>query len=215
MKKILFVTMLAAIVLSANSCRTLNSAALNPKMKNEKLLPPLTPVLDMESFGFIFGITQTYVSSPGFTTMTMTAYSNPVLNDINVIFRRDVSENICAGLLGNKGTIRCRAIVGVQEAGGIGWLVASGLTFFIPNLLGMPIWNIESELQVEAAIFDVNNILIGQYISDSHCQKTYAAAYWGYFQPDRKNVRDIFTTCMEDIKRRIANDYDRLNDALK
>ena len=228
-----FLILVAMISFGFNSCKTLDMATLSPKVKNENLLPPLNSVLDVESFGSVFGLTKTigygsfggasknigrgYAIGYGTTSMKSTTYSNPILNDIEVIFNRDV-ENIC-NLLGTpKGSMKCRVIVGEEKIyGGAGWAVLSGFTLCIPNLFGMPIASPKGNLQIEVTIFDNNNSVVGKYTSDFHKQKTYVALYWGYSYNNsmKRNARLIFIGCMEDIKRQIAKDYDRLVKALQ
>jgi len=224
---------LVVVAFGFNSCKTLDMSTLSPKMKNENLLPPLNPVLDVESFGSVFGLTKTtghgsvsgasanigggYAIGMGSISMKSTTYSNPVLNDIDVLFNRDV-ENIC-NLSGTpKGSIKCRLIVGEEKmSGGIGWGLLSSVTLCIPNLLGMPIRSPKCNLQIEVTVFDNNDSVVGRYTSNFRKQKTYIALYWGYSYNDsmRRNARLIFTDCMEDIKRQIGKDYTRLMDALK
>ncbi len=222
MKKILIFAAIAAFALGATGCATLNNAELSPKMKNARLLPTLKPVMDETSFGSALGLTETVgggsVGAGGTVFIGATTYANPALNDIDIIFRRDVGENICAGLLGKaKGTIRCRAVLGGSKAGGYGWMVASCLTLAVPTFVGMPIGNRKGELQVEVTVYDADDNLVGQYTSEIHNSVEYIAFYWGYLLENakRKTARDNFTACMEDIKRQIAADYDRLNAALQ
>ena len=136
--------------------------------------------------------------------------------DFNIIFQREVEENICVSdTYGQKkGTIICTLI----DARGVNkgwWLVPSCCLLFIPNILGFPLGAFETEMQIEVFIFDVNNNLAGKYRSDIHKQKTYAAAYWGYNEPETRNNLLVFSKCMDDIKHQITNDYHRLNTVLQ
>ena len=215
LRKTCFALLAAGVIFSANSCKSLDYATLSPKMKNDKLLPPLTPTLDVASLGSVFPITQSVGSGyVGYGTVSVytSTHTNPVMNDLDVIFQRDISTNICDGLTGTaKGSINCRAVVG-KERRPRTWLVISGLTLCIPNLFGMPFGSSTAELQIEVTIFDGNNNIAGRYTSDIHKQKSYMAMYWGYSESDvyRKNARFVFTACMEDIKQQISRDYDRL-----
>ena len=227
-----FIILLAFILftITVNSCKSLYLSTLEPRGRNEKLLPPLTPILDDRSFASIFGEGRTSGTGGGVsyrspylgnisTTVggwSAITYPNPRINEINVIFQRDL-ENICEIYGTSKGNIKCSAIVGRNKEGGIGLALLSGFLLCVPNLFGMPIGAWKSELQIEISIYDVSNNLVGRYTSDFHKQKTYSALYWGYKYGDAeaKNVRAIFTECMADIKRQIQKDYQRLSDALK
>ena len=67
-------------------------------MKNERLLSSLTPEFDVMSFGTIFPLTQirgsAYVEYYGYGTISASTSANPALNDLSIIFDRDVSNNI-------------------------------------------------------------------------------------------------------------------------
>ena len=219
-QKLFFVIGIAVFVLIFYSCKSLSPETLRPKTKNEKLLPPLTSVFDYESFYSVFPITISSgtVDTGAYGTGAFTAatYKNPILEDFKIIFQRDVNGNICVFDLDEtrNGTIKCSLI----EANGkqkYWWLIPSSLTFFIPNLLGMPLGSVEQELQIEVSIYDRNNNRIGRYTSDLHKDKSFSAMYYGYKSPSSKTNRLIFTKCMEDIKRQIEKDYNRLNEALK
>jgi len=225
LRMIYFAIAVLSLIVSANSCKTLSHETLSPKMKNERLLPPLTPEFDVMSFGTIFPLTQTtgsvYVGYYGSGNINASTSANPALNDLSIIFDRDVGNNICESIMGvTKGTIKCRAITGKHKMS-LGWILASVCTAFIPNFFGMPLSFYDTELQIEVSILDKSNNIIGRYTSDMYKEKTYAAMYWGYppggFSPiaQQRNARSTFTACMTDIKRQIAKDYDRLMEALK
>ena len=233
MKRFFVIIGIISLVIVVNGCKSLSLSTLEPKMKNKYLLPSLSPILDVESFGSVFGLIKTtgygsvggvsktmgrgYGIGYGSISMKSTTYSNPILNDIDVIFNRDV-ENICHLSGTPKGSIKCRLIVGKEKIyGGAGWAVLSGFTLCIPNLFGMPIMSPKCNLQIEVTIFDNNNSVVGRYTSDFRKQKTYVALYWGYSYNNsmKRNARLIFTGCMEDIKRQIEKDYTRLIEALK
>jgi hypothetical protein len=217
------------IAMTINSCKPLYLATLEPKTKNERLLPSLNPILDEKSFASIFGESRSsgtgrgvgyrnsYMGNWSTTTgrWNVTTYPNPRINEINVIFQRDMA-NICELYGDTQGSIKCSAVVGNNKLNqGVG--VPSALLLCIPNLFGAPLFCWKTQLQIEVSVYDNNNKLIGRYISDFYKQKTYVALYWGYSlgNSEPKSVRAVFTECMEDIKNQIAKDYDNLNAALK
>jgi len=218
--------------LCLSGCKSLNPTLLNPQMNNERLLPPLTPVFNEESFGTViplfissgdskmfglgFGSSSTEVAIIQSFSKTIT-YRNPVINDLKTIFERDVERNITASSNGQQnGTIKCRLIDG-KHSEGLGWCIFSSVTLGLFNLLGMPVSSNKYNLQIEVAIFDNNNNLVGRYTSDFHNQKSYMALYWGYSESNapRNSARIAFTKAMEDIKQQIEKDFDRLNRALR
>ena len=219
MKQLSFVVGVVVLMLNISGCRTLGPETLIPKVKNEKLLPSLTPVFDYESFYTVFPMSTMVgvVSSGG--VMSGSTSKNPVLEGFNTIFQRDVRGNVCKfdpNELDEKtnGKMRCSLV----EASGkvrIWWAIPSGLTIFVANLFGMPLMSESHKLQIEVNIYDRNDKRVGRYTSDLHKDKAYTALYYGYNNPTQKCNRLIFTQCMEDIKQQIAKDYDRLNEALK
>jgi len=209
-----------ALILGVYSCRSTDISLLHPKTKIETLLPALIPTFDFESFGKRFPHFLTIGSdsppSIAYGSFTVLTKNNSHVADFNIIFQRDVEENICVyDTYGQKkGTIMCSLIDARQVDKGW-WLIPSSCLFFIPNLLGMPLGASESEMQIEVTIFDDQHHLVGKYRSDVHKKKTYVAAYWGYSEPETRNYLIVFTKCMDEIKRQIANDYHRLSTALQ
>jgi hypothetical protein len=217
-RKILFIVTIGVLMFGVNSCKSLDSSTLHPKMKSEKLLPPLTPVLDVESFASRFPLAVTYGAGDGVSAVSGTR-SNPHIADFNLIFQRDVEKNISEfDLMGEekKGTIKCSFIDASGKYKGVVWNVISWFTLGIPYLFGMPANVREDEMQIEVSIFDIENRLVGRYRSDVHKNTSYNAMYWGYKEAvlPHINYRLIFTKCMEDIKRQIEKDYSKLYDAL-
>jgi len=216
-RKLLFVVGVATFIFSLNCCRMLTSASLHPQMKNEKLLPPLTPEFIDESFYFRFPVDVTN-KVQGAKGLVETTQKNPDISNFKLIFQRDVEKNICAVNLLDvpNGRIECRLIDAYGKVKII-WLLPSMLSAFTLNLLGMPAHGRYDEMQLEVTIFDTENKLVGKYTSDARKRKSFMALYWGWgleAMTDR-NKRVIFTECMEDIKRQIENDYQRLSAALK
>jgi len=207
--------MIALVFFVGSSCKSLDNTTLNPKMKNEKLLPSLKPVFDEDSFSVMYG---TYVRSN-----YMVRYS-PSLDDIKKIYERDL-PNICDFSGRAKGTIKCKAIDGKEEdrfwgntsSAGCFFMFVTVGTLGISPLFGIPIQDTNSELQIEITIIDSNNYVVGRYKSDMHKQRTWQALYWGYNMDNafRRNARLVFIACMEDIKRQINEDYYRLVKALQ
>jgi hypothetical protein len=231
---------LSTITAMVMGCATLPPSTLMPQGKNERLLPPLTPVIDMQSFGSVFGIATTEGTSSGMMYGGMmnggllggtigvnnsTTYSSVVLNDINTIFGRDI-ENISVPIYSEKpkGTIIARLVSGEITPMDWSYFILSTFTCYVINLFGVPIGSTTTSLQIEVTILNDKSEVVGKYVSNYHEQESYYAMYWGYsfagaaYNPNidakKRNARLVFAECMKDIKSQIANDYDRLNAAL-
>jgi hypothetical protein len=174
--------------------------------------------IDIMSFESAFGATVTtggvYSIGSYSGIYSGVTYANPVIQNIITLYERDM-RNVFEEYGKKQGRIICRLTAGEGGAGGYGWLFLSGLTLFVPNLLGMPLYNGEASMEVELSIFDNNDTLIGRYTSDYHKSKVPAALYHGYSNPLSKAAIDTFKDCITDIKQQIECDYDRLNNHLK
>jgi hypothetical protein len=214
MKKLFITVGITALILIANGCKFLSYSTLNPTVKNEKLLPMLTPVFDDLSFGTsgYNGGDVGYYNGGG--TTSRTAW----VNEMNTIFERDIRNNICDERNNEiKGTIKCKATYGKPKLFDYAGVYFSSFFLFVGNIFfGIPVSSSKYELQIEVTISDNNNKLIKRYTSDVHKQKAYAGIYYYKFSNAMsKCARLVFTECMIDIKRQISRDYNMLNDALK
>lgn len=224
--KTLFIIYLLVIL---TSCRSLYISDLKPEGKISTQLPQLAPHINVSSLENVFGINHSTTQSFGTTniflgniTFTATSatsnYRDPSIQDISVIFDRDVKNNICDISRDLKGYITCNITTGYTKVGGAGWTILSVWgTAFIGNLFGMPILRVKSGMEVEVQIFDSNKKLLGSYTSPYYQYKVPVALYHGYNVRNgkRKTAIMAFKSAMSDIKRQIQEDSFRLNSLLK
>lgn len=230
MKK-LFLFLIVAVTITG--CRSIYLSELQPTTRyTPEFLPPLRPYFDVASFETVFASdisnTSSYGSASAFnvngTTMafggassTTETYRNPMLNQLKNIFVNDVNANICQKYGQTKGSIVCRVITGSHgKRTGMWWLGAYPF-LGIPYLLGMPAKAAKTFLKIQVDIYDAENNLVGSYVSPYIKDKKYVALYWGYSGSNSltKSAWNAFKKCMDDIKIQIAQDFDRLNEALK
>jgi hypothetical protein len=212
------------------SCRSIKDSDLKAGRQNHQLLPPLEIRIDLTTFHFLrhnpylrapessleqtFQIdTAIYISSLGLSNRSI---------DIATIFEREVLQSITHTGGENMGYIVCKLTDG-QTRMNFAWAVASGLLLGIPNLFGMPAGRAKTQMTVEVDIYDKHRKLIGRY--NAPCTGRAAVAfYYGYseFGPlmresnvYRKAAIRAFSCAMQDIKKQIELDFDRLNTALQ
>lgn len=228
MKRIAF---LLLIVLSLSGCKALYLSELTPTTKYGTALPPLIPLIDAGSFETVFAATSTSTSTTGYatgfnignksyivgnSTSTSNTFRNPTLNDLRVIFENDVKNNICEKYGSNKGYISCSVVTGANYKPMGAWWLTYCIGCGIWQLLGVPTGAAKTYLQIQVDIYDMNKNLIGTYTSPYIKDKAYIALYWGYSGNNalRKTAQTAFKECMDNIKRQIAADSQRLNRAL-
>ncbi len=222
------------VLLLFASCRTVNMSDLNPKVKNNKLLPTLEIRIDGKSFESAYTLGQINSTSNSYGTSIGTGLTNgfiglnmgttetsqvmsrdPRIQDDITIFDRDVKYNITNPYGEKKGIILCR-INASNHRKGNGWGVLSAFTLWIPNLLGMPNSAPKTTLDVEVEVYNKSNDLVGKY-SAVACSRKYRALYWGYDKENAKRVANIyaFKKAMNDIKKQIYSDYENIIKKLK
>lgn len=210
---------LMGIMFLMTSCLTLNLKDLKPYPKIETLLPTLEPMIDEYSFesayptGYNAGY-QTTIEQVNDKEVVVNSGFKPDFSrkqDAITLFNREVKENITNPYGDVKGSIVCKIAGESSVLGGYGWAVLSGFTFFIPNLLGMPIGNYHTSLDLDVEIYNTSNKLIGSYNAIGN-SKIWCAMYYGYSHGSayRKSNIDAFKLAMKDIKSQIEKDSERL-----
>lgn len=226
MKKFFWLSALFLVLFTG--CKSLYTSDLQPKKRITKQLPPLTPVMDIASLENAFGISSTtsnsfatggmffntpYVSG----TTNSTTYRDKSINDLQVLFNRDVEGAICEANGERKGFITCRVIDGGKKVGGGGYTVASwiGAYCFI-NLLGFPHGRYKAAFQLEVSIYDAQQNKIATYTSPYIMKKAWRAIYYGYCkEPGLRKVAILaYNDCMDNIKLQINKDADKIKQAL-
>lgn len=226
MKHLFYLCVITLTLFSTTRCKTIYLSELTPETKyGTKRLPPLVPIFDVQSFDNVFPDVS-HTESSGYATghnlrgadmafghgSSMTTHSkNPSINDLSVIFERDVRNNICESSGEYSGYITCHVITGANWSPlGLWW--AGYFLAGIPYIFGMPIQSSKTHLMIKIDIYDRNQNLIGSYESDYVQQKKYSALYWGYSGANgrRKTAIDAFKICMDDVKQQIASDHNKL-----
>ena len=205
---------------SFSGCRSIYLSELSPQGEIQTKLPPLSPIMDIRSLEDAFGIYNTSSDSYSTggvifntpyvnTTTNSTTYRNQSIKDLDVIFTRDVQNNICETYGNTKGYITCRITEGGSSKKGGGFTFLSWvLGYCVTNLFGMPYATTKSAFEVQVNIYDRNQNLVGSYVSPYIAKKEFVALYYGYTVSDgkRKTAMTAFKACMNNIKRQINSD---------
>lgn len=232
MNKLYLIGVSFILTFSLYGCASLYmTEAIPQKENNSQLLPPLTPVMDIQSLENIFGIATTTSSGSSYSThhligetgmsfsnghTTSTTFRDPAIHDLTSYFEKDATTNICEQYGNRRGYITCQIVNGFSNVRiGMRWLGAYPF-LGIPYLLGMPSKKAQSSLMVKIDIYDTNKNLVGSYTSNFHYDKRYVALYYGYSAANAKHktALEAFKACMLDIKIKIKADYDRLKQEL-
>lgn len=232
MKKLLSITGSLIVMILLNGCASLYMNESIPIKDNySNLLPPLAPIMDIQSLENVFGIATTNSSESSYSThyllgqtgmsfnngySSSTIYRDPAIHDLTTYFEKDATTNICQQYGIRKGYITCQVVNGYSGVRiGMRWIGAYPL-LGIPYLLGMPSKKAKTSLMVKIDIYDGAKNLVGSYTSDFHYDKRYVALYYGYSASDAKHktALEAFKACMEDVKAKIRADYDRLKEVL-
>ena len=211
----LFTALFAVVVMGGlEGCRTVSYAEMSPTGRIARLLPPLEARIDIPSLEGVFGATIVSGSLSDFGYYESVSYANPLVQDMITLYDRDM-RNIAEEYGPACGLAVCRLVDGKVSGGGFGWAYLSGLTLFIPNLLGVPIAYAKASMQLEMSIFTTRGALVGMYTSEYNRERVPVALYYGYGSDASLKVAiDAFKACMTDIKGQIEADFNRLNGAL-
>jgi hypothetical protein len=185
------------VMILFQNCRTYNSSqSLNLKSPIDPKLPALKSSMDNQSGTFV----------------TPFLYGNA---DQFEIFDQEVDNNLCNSYGQKYGYIVLRTYYS-KFGIGIGYSVVSGITLFIPNLLGMPMARPKFELQATVEILNSRKELIGKYRAAGK-GKSITALYYGYGQSDsiRKARIDALNNALSEIRKQIQTDAPRLSEELK
>ena len=231
MKKVLIILSFNVMLVS-NGCASLYmNESIPAKDNNSKTLPPLAPIMDIQSLENVFGIATTNSSGSSYSThhligqigmsfnngySTSTTYRDPAIHDLATYFETDATTNICQQYGDRKGYITCQVVNGYSGVRiGMRWIGAYPF-LGIPYLMGMPSKKAQSSLMVKIDIYDKAKNLVGSYTSNFYYDKRYVALYYGYSASNakHKSALEAFKACMEDVKAKIRADYDRLSKEL-
>lgn len=214
-KSLLFCVLACAIIASCLAgCRTVGLAEMSPTGRLPQLLPHLEARIDVPSLEGLFGgmIIKGSVSDFGYYEGVL--YANPFVQDLITLYDRDM-RNITEEYGPLRGSAVCRVVDGDVSGGGFVLACLSGITMFIPNLLGLPFAYSKASIQLEMSIFTTQGTLAGRYTSKYNRKRVPVALYYGYGSDSGQKVTiDAFKACMTDIKIQVEADFDRLQGAL-
>ncbi len=214
------------------SCRAIQITDLQPEPKNIELLPYLEPQIDYYSLqsAYSSGSTTFQIYSTGFPgesngIISLQTYAgNSVISgdqrmeDVVTLYERDVERNICDFDTKKVGYIVCEIPVNIsQNTGQFLYYVPHLVTLGISSLLGIPNFFLQTEIELQVEIFDLDKNRIARY-SGYGKGKVASALYWGYRIPFeafrtgresgvRKANNDAFKMAMIDIKEQIEEDH--------
>ncbi|MEG2239792.1 MAG: hypothetical protein RSC12_01650 [Alistipes sp.] len=232
MKKLLLFVIATFAMTAFVGCATLYMNESEPLKDNySQLLPPLVPMMDIQSLENVFGIASSSSTGSSYSThhvlgttgmsfnngySNTTTYRDPAIQDLTNYFEKDATTNICQQYGTRKGYITCQIVNGYSNTRiGMRWIGAYPF-FGIPYLFGMPSKKAQSAFCVRVDIYDSNKNLVGSYTSEYYADKRYVALYYGYSAANakHKSALEAFKACMADVKDKIRADCDRLNKAL-
>lgn len=207
---------LISILLTA--CRSIPFEEFRSEVRNPQLLPALHIAIDSLSLKTFYWHDQTtydYLDDEWNTQL----YKYPYVRDIRVqdaimLFERDVKDNL-TNPRGNKyGYITCKIVTGECRYSAVNALLSLA-TLFIPNLFGLPFNNHMTHLEIEVEVYDTRENLVARYDATGY-SKVPIALWRGYRTSDAYRLSNIkaFKLALEDIKKKIAQDFDEINQKL-
>lgn len=207
---------LISILLTA--CRSIPFEEFRSEVRNPQLLPALHIAIDslsLETFYWHDQTTYDYLDDEWYTQL----YKYPYVRDIRVqdaimLFERDVKDNL-TNPRGNKyGYITCKIVTGECRYSAVNALLSLA-TLFIPNLFGLPFNNHMTHLEIEVEVYDTRENLVARYDATGY-SKVPIALWRGYRTSDAYRLSNMkaFKLALEDIKKKIAQDFDEINQKL-
>lgn len=207
---------LISILLTA--CRSIPFEEFRSEVRNPQLLPALHIAIDslsLETFYWHDQTTYDYIDDEWHTQL----YKYPYVRDIRVqdaimLFERDVKDNL-TNPRGNKyGYITCKIVTGECRYSAVNALLSLA-TLFIPNLFGLPFNNHMTHLEIEVEVYDTRENLVARYDATGY-SKVPIALWRGYRTSDAYRLSNMkaFKLALEDIKKKIAQDFEEINQKL-
>jgi hypothetical protein len=213
------------------SCRSIKEIDFKGGEPMPSLLPAIELRVDLNSFSKInamyiermpetpFEYTYSVDSSIYFSTLS---YSLTSADKIK-IFEHEMLYNITEqGQSQTQGYAVFRISKGNYNQK-FAWAIISGLTLMIPNLVGMPVGSVVTDLEVQIDFYDTKQKLIKKYTASGR-GKAWIALYYGYSEMGplvtQSNVFRIayikaVKSAMQNIKLQIEEDYYFLSTQLK
>lgn len=219
---------LSALLILSLSCASIKPQDFQPTPKNTTLLPPLEPRVDLYSFESAYtaghvqstsvGYGTALAGTPGLLGVSVsngTVTKDPRVQDAITYFDRDIKNNITNPYGQRNGYALAKIVNGKSGpssfAASMLYAVLAGGTLFVGNMLGLPLSDNKTELEVEVEIYDVSNNLVAKYNS-SCSDRQWVAMYYGYAPLDAGRVAGInaFKCALNKIKQEIDKDSVRV-----
>jgi hypothetical protein len=180
-------------ILICASCSTMHVVDLRPDQRNCLSLPALDPVFDMVSLESMY---------PGINS------PNPRAQDALTLFEREVKDCITNPYGESRGIIFCRIAYGEKRFKSY---FLSAILFHVPSLLGVPLAQANTFIDLDVEIYTSNNRLIARYNGIGY-DKSYSGIYYGYKMSSLSRISGIkaFKMAFNDIKQQIAIDHEKL-----
>lgn len=205
-----------------SSCASLKTSDLRHSNLGCVQLPTLEPRVDLNSLESVYTMGTATSSSAGYGTAVgkssvigssisvsqMT--KDPRVQDAITIFDREVKDCITNPYGERKGYILCKFASGGSKMN-FALPFFSGFFLLVPNILGMPIAQVKTSIDLDIEIYDNNERLIGRY-NASGFNKSQSAFYYGYKPSSLGRVSGInaFKMALGIIKQKIETDKERL-----
>jgi hypothetical protein len=218
MKNKLILLSLFAMLLGA--CRTLHVGDFHNSNAMPERLPKLGLLVHERSFLEAFDIELVRdwaVSSGPYGPEPWFAYetTDQALEDVFHLFDNELGDNINQGAGPRYGHARFKLLHYNRRNPGWGWIIPSVGTLWTANLLGMPMSNIQSDVELQLEITDADGKMLVGY-SAPGTGKAKVAMYYGYTssQAVRKANLLALKDAMIHIKQKLAADVPMLTERL-
>lgn len=199
-----------------SACRSLSFEEFRSEDHNSQLLPALHIAIDTLSFETFYWNDPTAHPYPeDVSGLQKFRYVRDIrVQDAIVLFERDVKDNLTDPLGSKYGYITCKIVTGECRYSAVNALLSLA-TLFIPNLFGLPFNNHMTHIELEVEIYDVRENMVARYDATGY-SKVPIALWRGYSTSDafRLSNMNAFKQAMSDIKRKIAEDYQEINQKL-
>jgi hypothetical protein len=199
-KKTKILILFVSQILVFNSCKMIQISSLHPEVVLSKKLPGLQ---------IINGINKPMTFNYGIY------YVNNIYQDADILYTRDIQDNITNSSEEKYGYAEFKTILGQHGYAGWGWAGLSGFTLCIPNLLGMPLGNAKTSLEIELNILNSEKKVIGRYVAEGYA-KVPIALYYGYSSVNAIRTANLkaLKMALKNINMQVEKDADMLNNKL-
>ncbi|MDR1847453.1 MAG: hypothetical protein LBR17_04990 [Bacteroidales bacterium] len=223
MNKINFIAALTLLTMGFVGCKSIEQDVFVPEYQNTVLLPRLTIWFDQPSFENAYGA-NSYAVKPDndlenpyglvetpygkgvheVTEKTKLYAGDQRIQDAMNIFVTEIKSNISDPSTRRSGNVVLR-IGDVYRKNNYKWSWLSGFTVGILNVCGMPMCSNRTELEVIVEIYDLRNNLVAKF-NERGSSKQYMAAYYGYYEFERRAAALALEDGMMKIKELIERD---------